>query len=685
MQRSEQFGQGQVADHLIGWQVPEPPRFEVLGWELEVDQVDCRLVGGEDPLVTGDRLGHGHPAVAELDSGGIPSVGLPFDEDLGLDPGAGVPVAVETAGDRPAGTEVELRDLPVRAQVHVDRAGMERGEGSAGLDLADYLARVPIDDQNRVGRARPERYPRCDEPRPPWNQSFPGLPEDALPDQVVRRLRRTLPEPPPLVRPEGQFVGGRGQVASCDLGGGMVEDRRLDRSVEELIRVATEVLVEPVRPGHVDRQATAFPAGPAPHLPEAGDRPGEVDADRRVEVAHVYPQLERVGCGDPEQLAGREAGLDVPPLGRGVAGAVRCDPLGQVGPALRHEPLGGELADQFDAPAALHEADRPYLEGDEVGQQVGGLGDRRTPCARCLVDQRWVPDHDLPFGGGRPTFGYLAEVLSDQPLGEFDRIGDRRRGEQEAGCRTVCCADPPEPPDHVRDVRAEDAAVGVGLVDHHPVEPFEEVPPRLVVGQDPDVEHVGVGHHQVRFPADRGPAVPWGIPVVDRVAEAGGIQLGESPGLVLGEGLGRVEVERCRPTGPGQAVEHRQVEGEGFPRGGRGGDDQVRLTGLAPGLHLMGVERSDPGPLECLGDPGIQFVGDRLGDRVQSRLDPRALDPPVTPGRVDRDGPWGAEQRAIEFVQLRSDPAGGSLRTSSEILSPGETSTSPSSASRTRR
>jgi hypothetical protein len=47
-------------------------------------------------------------------------------------------------------------------------------------------------------------------------------------------------------------------------------------------------------------------------------------------------------------------------------------------------------------------------------------------------------------------------------------------------------------------VRAEHAAVDVRLVDDDDVEAVQEVRPRAVVGQDPDVEHVGVGEHDVR-------------------------------------------------------------------------------------------------------------------------------------------------------------------------------------------
>ena len=84
--------------------------------------------------------------------------------------------------------------------------------------------------------------------------------------------------------------------------------------VEELVGVAAEELVEAVDPGHVDGEPLAAAAGPPPHLPQAGDGAGEADADRRVELADVDPELERVRRDDREQVARAEPRLDLAPL-----------------------------------------------------------------------------------------------------------------------------------------------------------------------------------------------------------------------------------------------------------------------------------------------------------------------------------------------------------------------------------
>jgi len=137
-------------------------------------------------------------------------------------------------------------------------------------------------------------------------------------------------------------------------------------------------------------------------------------------------------------------------------------------------------------------------------------------------------------------------------------------------------------------VRAEDAAVDVRLVDDDGREVGEERPPGLMVGQDPEVEHVRVGQHQVGLAADRRPALARGVAVVDghadRVAE---VERVERARLVLGERLGGVEVERAGVRVVAQRVERRQVEGERLARSGARGEDHRAVRRRLPRLGLV--------------------------------------------------------------------------------------------------
>ena len=126
-------------------------------------------------------------------------------------------------------------------------------------------------------------------------------------------------------------MSGAQQVLGADLGAVGVDDRRLDRTAQELLRVAGEELVERVLAGDVDGEAAAAAAGATPHLAQARDGAGEGDADRGVELADVDPELERVGRDHAQQLAGDESMFDLMALLGGVAASVGGDPLGQLG------------------------------------------------------------------------------------------------------------------------------------------------------------------------------------------------------------------------------------------------------------------------------------------------------------------------------------------------------------------
>ena len=144
--------------------------------------------------------------------------------------------------------------------------------------------------------------------RPPARRSSPAASSRSA------RSRQPVAEDLLVGLAQRQLVGGGDQVPRGDLLVGVVEDRRLDRPLEELVGVAAEELVERVLAGDVDGEPAPPPPRPAPHLAQAGDRAGEGDADRRVELADVDPQLQRVGGDDREQLAGAEPRLDLAPL-----------------------------------------------------------------------------------------------------------------------------------------------------------------------------------------------------------------------------------------------------------------------------------------------------------------------------------------------------------------------------------
>ena len=195
----------------------------------------------------------------------------------------------------------------------------------------------------------------------------------------------------------------------------VVEDCRLDRPAEQRLGLAHEVLVECVFARDEDGEAGAAATGPAPLLPERRHGARKADRDRAVEGADVDPELERVGGGDAEQLAGHQALLDLAPLRRCVAGAIRGEP----GSSLRVDAIGREAVDQLDRLPALGEADRAQALLDEARQQTGGVAERARADAELRVDQLRVPERDRPLGPrGRVAVDHRRR-LAEERLGQL--------------------------------------------------------------------------------------------------------------------------------------------------------------------------------------------------------------------------------------------------------------------------
>ncbi len=99
---------------------------------------------------------------------------------------------------------------------------------------------------------------------------------------------------------------------------------------------------------------------------------------------------------------------------------------------------------------------------------------------------------------------------------------------------------------------AEDAAIGVQLVDDDESQILEELRPARMVRQDPRVHHVGIAQHDVRARADRAPRVLRRVAVVredaDVAAALGAHELGQLMQLrqlILRERLRRKQIQRA--------------------------------------------------------------------------------------------------------------------------------------------
>ena len=123
---------------------------------------------------------------------------------------------------------------------------------------------------------------------------------------------------------------------------------------------------------------------------------------------------------------------------------------------------------------------------------------------------------------GAPSSVDDAHVEAGERGAGLRGVRDRGAGEQELRLAAVERAHAPQPPQHERHVRAEDAAVGVRLVDHDVREVGQHVRPAPVVGQDADVQHVGVRQDRIGEAAHEVALLARRVAVVDRRAAGRG-------------------------------------------------------------------------------------------------------------------------------------------------------------------
>ena len=139
---------------------------------------------------------------------------------------------------------------------------------------------------------------------------------------------------------------------------------------------------------------------------------------------------------------------------------------------------------------------------------------KRSGDAACLVDvgaadaelgvhHRRVVENEVLLAARRAApvdeMGRARDELFGQLLGVRDR--GRRADELRVGAIEV--TDATESSQDVREMRAEDTAVRVHLVDHDVAKVLEELHPFRVVRQDAAVQHVGVGDDDVAPGPDR--------------------------------------------------------------------------------------------------------------------------------------------------------------------------------------
>ena len=294
---------------------------------------------------------------------------------------------------------------------------------------------------------------------------------------------------------------------------------------------------------------------------------------RGLQVAAFHGQVAATVGRDPSRFGGQFRGLQAGQFRPGTG----CD---------EGEGLGGVVCQARQQP------------GGVAGEAGGGL-----------------PQHDGAGGGRGGRVGdNVHSFLTDQGAPEVGGVRCSGGAEQAGRVGAVGGGEASQPPQHLRDMRPENPLVAMGLVDDDVAQPAQQCRPAAMVRQHGEVQHVGVGEHQVGVFAGESPLGLVGVAVEGTDPyRSRGQGLGR-PGLVVGQGLGGRQVQRggaaqrespaaARPGFP-QRGEHRHQVGQRLPGTGGGADRGV----TASAGQLRELRLVPPGPVDTRGpEPVDEF------------------------------------------------------------------------------
>ncbi len=181
--------------------------------------------------------------------------------------------------------------------------------------------------------------------------------------------------------------------------------------------------------------------------------------NRSVERADVNAQFQRIGGDDDARFALAQAAFD---------GAAF---LGQIAAAIALDNVGGKAGldgalTQF-AQQHLHRHPRAGEEDclhaglQQLQRQFDRFPGRAGPQAEIGVEQRRVVEDNVALAVGRAVLFHGDDRVFPHRFGQLAGIGDGRRRRHELRCRAVEARHAAGAAQHVGDVAAEDAAVGV--------------------------------------------------------------------------------------------------------------------------------------------------------------------------------------------------------------------------------
>ena len=305
-------------------------------------------------------------------------------------------------------------------------------------------------------------------------------------------------------------------------------------------------------------------------LPSGSDRSGIPGQHHRVERSDVNAQLQRIGRHHAERFAVAQLPLDLAALARQISPAIaanrrRRDRAPVVGflqitnQDFHRQPVVGE-----------YQSAQPAVEKSLC--DTACLGDIAAANSQLPIDHRWIIEDEIFLPAGGAVFGNRGYRLPGQGFGQLFGISDCGAATDELRLGTVKLTDAFEPPENVGGVAAENAAIGMQLVDHDVAQILEEPRPTGVVRQHSGVQHIGIGQHDAGSAANGSACVLRRVAVIGKGANIAArrpdqpMEFGE---LIFGQGLGGKQIKGASVGIFEKLVEDGQIVAKRLAAGGR--------------------------------------------------------------------------------------------------------------------
>ena len=501
---------------------------------------------------------------------------------------------------------VETLDVVLRALVQIDGLFVQEDRRRELVHLADDLgSRLRgVDDDDVVGRDAPQVHLFRRKCLPAPEPAARGARRRAVLLEHAQQLLH-VGAAERLTVLEGQLEQPGLQVAREDQQVVGIDEPFLWIGAEEVLGVPNDELVQWRARSHEDADRPGTASGAAYLLPRGRDGSRIADQHRRVQAADVDAQLESIGADDACDIARAQARFNLASMQGKVSRAITAN--APVGVEPRCQVLSQVAEHHLDLQPAAAEDDGLNAGADPWRGDASRLEHRAAADAQLAIEQRRVVEDQAALAARRAAAVDQRDVvLLQESLSELARVGDGCGRADKRRMRAIKGANPLQASYDIGDLATEKTAIRVELIDDDELEAREEPTPPCVVRQDARVQHVGVRHHDVAGLSDRGAPAGRGVAVVRVYSQVDGqaaLERAELGQLVLGEGLGREQVDGSALGVLEHPLQDREVVAEGFSAG-RGRDDRQVPAPPYFGirLSLVRVESGDPARLESGGE-----------------------------------------------------------------------------------